>query len=125
MDPGGVGAILRRCHPQVVRLDVRAPSERQVVTLAVLQSDALHTDILAILEVKGLWSSFGGAILGRVKISPARLRPPLLPPAVDDAAAAHRQVPRAVEVEPLAAVAVLPVVRALRRDDIVIFRLIK
>ena len=45
-------------------------------------------------------------------------RPPLLPPAVDDAAAGHLQVLDLVEVEPLPALAGAPVARALRRNDV-------
>ena len=47
-----------------------------------------------------------------------RPRPPLLPPAVDDAAAGHLQVLDLVEVEPLPALAGAPVDRALRRNDV-------
>lgn len=50
----GVDAVLRRGHPEVIRLDVGAPGERQVVRLAVLQGDALHADPLAVLEVNSL-----------------------------------------------------------------------
>ena len=50
----GVDAVLRRGHPQVIRLDVGAPGERQVVRLAVLQGDALHADPPAVLEVNSL-----------------------------------------------------------------------
>ena len=50
----GVDAVLRRGHPQIIRLDVGAPGERQVVRLAVLQGDALHANPLAVLEVNSL-----------------------------------------------------------------------
>jgi len=112
VDAFGVDAVLRRGHPQVIGLDVGAPGERQVVLLAVLQRDALHADPLAVLKVNRLGSRLRGAILLPLA------RPPLLPPAVDDAAAGHLQVLDLVEVEPLPALAGAPVARALRRNDV-------
>jgi len=111
VDAFGVDAVLRRGHPQVIGLDVGAPGERQVVLLAVLQRDAFHADPLAVLKVNRLGSRLRGAIL-------LLARPPLLPPAVDDAAAGHLQVLDLVEVEPLPALAGAPVARALRRNDV-------
>lgn len=58
------------------------------------------------------------AAAAAVVLSLAGLFPPLLPAAVDDAAAAHRQVLHSVEMQPLFPVASLPLVRALRRDDV-------
>ena len=106
-DADGAGAVLRRGHPEIVGLDVVAAGEDQVLPLAVLQREALDAHVLAVLEVERHGGDLVLAVRGAVLVL-ASPRPPLLAPAVDDAAAAERQVPHAGEVEPPALVAVLP-----------------
>jgi hypothetical protein len=110
-----------------------------VVRLAILQGDALHADPLAVLEVNSLqmkdtavscsllcerrisspWERAELAHLGSgLRAHKRRLRPPLLPSAVDDAPAGDLEVLNLVEVEPLAALAMPPVAGALRRNDV-------